>query len=51
MCVAGTYVSVKVCLSLHSFDCLVSSLAQANHSLQLIVDAYKSGTVGKPFSC
>ncbi|EIM82819.1 uncharacterized protein STEHIDRAFT_102221 [Stereum hirsutum FP-91666 SS1] len=51
MCVAGTYVSVKASLSLQCFDHLVSLVAEANCALQLIVDAYKSGTVGKPFTC
>ena len=45
ICVAGTYVSVKVrgdplhlCLSSYSW-------------LQLIADAYAGGTVGRPFAC
>lgn len=51
MCVAGTYVSVKASLILQCFGHLVSLVAEANRALQLIVDAYKSGTVGKPFTC
>jgi hypothetical protein len=47
MCVAGTYVSIKVSTTLSS-----TMYNPVSHiPRQLINDAYKDGTVGKPFTC
>jgi hypothetical protein len=50
ICVAGTYVSIKVrsnFLNLFSFWIW----ADRDSVLQLIIEAYQTGTVGQPFTC
>lgn len=47
ICVAGTYVFVKV----SQIFSLGNGRILSWHVLQLINDAYKSGEVGKPFTC
>ena len=47
ICVAGTYVSIKV----SSFMSYLLPTRLKTDILQLIVDAYRDGIVGKPFTC
>jgi hypothetical protein len=52
ICVAGTYVSVKVSLVTCIFcRLLLSPYNQAVCATQLIVDAHQENLVGKPFTC